>query len=63
MKSGRWCGAVGGSQPAGDCRAETLARWKTGMLTPPERVTPFMMAGVFAKSALGFLQAAWRRRG
>jgi acyl-CoA synthetase (AMP-forming)/AMP-acid ligase II len=43
-------------------RAETLARWKTGTLTPPERVTPFMLAGVFAKSALGFLQAAWRRR-
>jgi acyl-CoA synthetase (AMP-forming)/AMP-acid ligase II len=43
-------------------RGETLARWKSGTLTPPEKVTPLMLAGAFARSALGFVRVAWRTR-
>jgi fatty-acyl-CoA synthase len=36
-------------------RAETLRRWKAGTLTPPAQVGPWMLAGAFARSALGRL--------
>lgn len=41
-------------------RGEALAQWRRGALAPPESVTPWMLAGAFAKSAMGFLRARWR---
>ena len=42
-------------------RAEALRQWKVGDLKPPDRVTPWLLAGAMAGSALGFLKS--RRRG
>ena len=39
-------------------RSETLHRWQAGELAPPNSVTPWMLAGAFARSAL----ATWRGR-
>lgn len=39
-------------------RVEALRRWRAGELTPPRRVTPWMLAGAMAKSTL----SAWRAR-
>jgi len=39
-------------------RAETLSRWQQGQLLPPDKVTPWLLAGALAKSALGY----WRGR-
>jgi acyl-CoA synthetase (AMP-forming)/AMP-acid ligase II len=39
-------------------RAETLSRWQQGELLPPDKVTPWLLAGALAKSALGY----WRGR-
>ena len=36
-------------------RAEALRQWQAGLLLPPERVTPWLLAGALAKSALGYL--------
>jgi len=35
-------------------RGESLRRWTSGELAPPSSVTPWMLAGAFADSALGF---------
>jgi acyl-CoA synthetase (AMP-forming)/AMP-acid ligase II len=37
-------------------RAEALRSWKAGTLTPPNRVTPWLLAGAMAKSTIAFLQ-------
>jgi fatty-acyl-CoA synthase len=44
-------------------RSETLARFHAGTLTEPDAVTPWMVAGALARSALGWLRAGWRARG
>ena len=36
-------------------RRTTLEQWEAGTLTPPDRIGPLMLAGAFARSALGFL--------
>ena len=41
-------------------RGETLRRWQTGTLVPPDRVTPWLLTGVMARSALSFLKAKQR---
>jgi fatty-acyl-CoA synthase len=41
-------------------RAETLRQWKVGELKPPDKVTPWLLAGAMASSALGYLKS---RRG
>lgn len=41
-------------------RSETLSRWQAGTLTPPDQVTPLRMAGVLARSLLGYLGPANR---
>lgn len=38
-------------------RVETLVQWQEGSLRPPEAVTPWLLAGALAKSALGYLRA------
>ncbi len=38
-------------------RAETLVQWHEGSLRPPDAVTPWLLAGALAKSALGYLRA------
>ena len=38
-------------------RSETLRQWQAGVLVPPQKVTPWMLAGAFAKSALGYLRS------
>ena len=35
-------------------RGESLRRWTSGELAPPSSITPWMLAGAFARSALGF---------
>ena len=35
-------------------RGEALRLWRNGDLLPPDKVTPWMLAGALAKSALGF---------
>ncbi len=35
-------------------RAETLRRWQSGELLPPKKVTPWLLAGALARSALGY---------
>ncbi|MEL6345504.1 MAG: AMP-binding protein [Myxococcota bacterium] len=41
-------------------RAEALRRWKSGELAPPQKVTPWMIAGAMARSAFGYLQSQRR---
>jgi acyl-CoA synthetase (AMP-forming)/AMP-acid ligase II len=41
-------------------RAETLARWRAGTLTPPDQVDALHLAGTLARSALGWVRA-WAR--
>ncbi|MFT5679316.1 MAG: fatty-acyl-CoA synthase [Myxococcota bacterium] len=41
-------------------RAEALRQWKVGDLKPPDKVTPWLLAGAMASSALGYLKS---RRG
>lgn len=41
-------------------RAEALRQWKVGALLPPDKVTPWLLAGAMASSALGYLKS---RRG
>lgn len=36
-------------------RAEAVRLWQAGRLLPPERVTPWLVAGALAKSAMGYL--------
>lgn len=36
-------------------RRASLERWEAGTLSPPDRLSPWMLAGAFARSALGFL--------
>lgn len=35
-------------------RGETLRRWAAGELLPPQKVTPWMLAGALARSAIGY---------
>lgn len=35
-------------------RAEALRRWQSGELLPPQKVTPWLVAGALAKSAIGY---------
>jgi acyl-CoA synthetase (AMP-forming)/AMP-acid ligase II len=37
-------------------RGEALRRWLDGTLTPPAPVTPWLLAGALARSALGYLR-------
>ena len=41
-------------------RTEALKRWHDGSLTPPAKVTPWLLAGAMAKSAMGYFKS--RRR-
>lgn len=38
-------------------RRAALSAWKAGELSPPNKVTPWLLAGAMAKSSLGYLQA------
>jgi len=38
-------------------RAEALRQWKVGDLKPPDKVTPWLLAGAMASSALGYLKS------
>lgn len=38
-------------------RAEALRRWKAGEMTPPQKVTPWLIAGAMARSAFGYFQS------
>jgi len=42
-------------------RKETLRSFKAGELSPPDRVTPWLLAGAMAKSALGYLHSRQSR--
>lgn len=42
-------------------RGETLRLWLAGELTPPEPVTPFLMAKVMARSGLAYARLRWGR--
>jgi acyl-CoA synthetase (AMP-forming)/AMP-acid ligase II len=44
-------------------RAETLRRWDQRALTPPNKVTPWLLSGAMARSAIGYLRAPTRRNG
>jgi len=41
-------------------RRQALVHWKAGTLTPPAAVTPWLIAGAMARSALGYLRARGR---
>jgi acyl-CoA synthetase (AMP-forming)/AMP-acid ligase II len=41
-------------------RGESLRQWHAGTLTPPDAVTPWMLAGALGRSALGYLRSRWR---
>jgi acyl-CoA synthetase (AMP-forming)/AMP-acid ligase II len=38
-------------------RTEALRQWKVGDLKPPDKVTPWLLAGAMASSALGYLKS------
>lgn len=42
-------------------RAEALRQHRAGTLTPPEKVTPWLIAGAMARSVLGFAQSRRKR--